>query len=109
MNRVFVTGNVTKKPGLRQTSNGKSVATLSIAEHSRNKTNFLNFTVWDKQAENCSKYLEKGQRVTISGHIDQTEYEGKYRLDLIADDVEFGERKKEQMTDVFEEELPWSE
>ena len=77
MNQVVLIGNLTKDIETRQTPNGKSVATLSIAvkrPHSE-ETDFFNVVVWDKKAEICAKYLKKGSKVGIVGYLYNNSYE----------------------------------
>ena len=79
MQKFICTANLTKAPELRETSNGKSVATLSIAINRDygDGTDYFNATVWDKQAENCAKYLDKGSKVAIVGTMQNRSYEDK--------------------------------
>lgn len=79
MNKFFCTGNLTKAPELRQTPNGKSVATFSLAvkRDYGEETDFFNIVVWGVQAENCHKYLDKGSKVGIVGQLQNRSYEAK--------------------------------
>ena len=74
INRVALTGNLTRKPELRSTQTGTSVAGLRVASNARQKTkdeervekpNYFDITVFGGQAENCEKYLEKGRGVAV--------------------------------------------
>lgn len=100
MNTLILTGRLTKDPETRQAGNS-TLSKLSIAVDRRYKTegqpdaDFFNVSVWGKQAENCGKYLVKGQAVAVHGRIQNRTYidkEGvkRYATDIIADDVEFG-------------------
>lgn len=77
MNSLQITGNLTKDVELRETPNGKSVATLSIAVKRpySEETDFFNAVVWDKKAENCAKFLKKGSKVGIVGYLYNRSYE----------------------------------
>lgn len=78
-NKAFLSGNLTKAPELRETPNGKSVATFSLAvkrDYSE-ETDFFNIVVWGKQAENCAKYLDKGSKVLVVGQLQNRSYEAK--------------------------------
>ena len=73
-NNLFIlNGNLTKAPVLRETENGKHYAFLNLAVDSGYgkdaKPDYLSVAVWGKQAENCVKYLVKGQNVSVSGPI----------------------------------------
>ena len=77
MQQYMCTANLTKDVELRTTPNGKSVATLSIAVKRpySEETDFFNAVVWDKQAENCAKFLKKGSKVGIVGYLYNRSYE----------------------------------
>ena len=103
INRVIVTGNLTRDPELRSTPGGTSVCSLRIAVNSRrrdesgqwvDKPNYFDVTVWGAQGENCSQYLSKGRPVAIDGRLNWREWEtqegGKRQaVDIIADSVQF--------------------
>lgn len=104
INRVTVTGNLTRDPELRVTPSGTSVCSLRIAVNARrkdgqtgewvDKPNYFDVTVWGTQGENCSNYLSKGRPVAIDGRLDWREWEtqeGNKRqsVDIIAENVQF--------------------
>ena len=64
MNKVFIIGRLTKAPEHRTTPNGISVTTFSVAvtrRMNREESDFLNVVTWRGLADNCAKYLVKGQ------------------------------------------------
>jgi len=86
INRVVLTGNLTRDPELRSTQGGTSVCSLRIATNSRRKDasgnwvekpNYFDVTVWGAQGENCAQYLSKGRPVAIDGRLDWREWEDK--------------------------------
>ena len=102
INRVIVTGNLTRDPELRSTPSGTPVCKLRIAVNSSRKTaegnwedkpNYFDVTVWGAQGENCATYLTKGRPVAIDGRLDwhEWEQEGNKRqaVEIIADRVQF--------------------
>jgi single-strand DNA-binding protein len=102
INRVVLTGNLTRDPDLRSTPGGMSICKLGIAVNTRKKSssgeweekpNFFRVTVFGKQAENCAQYLKKGRPVAIDGRLEWStwESEGQKResVDIIADSVQF--------------------
>ncbi|MEX2193810.1 MAG: single-stranded DNA-binding protein [Thermoleophilaceae bacterium] len=102
LNRVVVTGNLTRDPELRNTSGGTPVCSLRIAVNTRRKSgdewvekpNYFDVTVWGKQGENCATYLEKGRPVAIDGRLEWREFddrEGNKRqaVEIVADSVQF--------------------
>src|SRR3954465_9563697 len=103
INRVTVTGNLTRDPELRSTPNGTSVCKLRIAVNTRrkdasgnwiDKPNYFDVTVWGQQGENCAQYLAKGRPVAIDGRLEGREFQDKQgnnrqAVDIIADSVQF--------------------
>ena len=105
INRVVLTGNLTRDPELRSTQSGMSVCSLRIASNTRRKNqatgewedkpNFFDVTVWGAQGENCARFLAKGRPVALDGRLEWREWEdretGKKRqsVDIIADSVQF--------------------
>jgi single-strand DNA-binding protein len=103
INRVVLTGNLTKDPELRHTPSGTSVCTLRIAVNSRtkdaqgnwgDKPNYFDVTVWGNQAESCSQFLSKGRPVGVDGRLDWREWEAqdgskRQAVEIIADNVQF--------------------
>ncbi len=104
INRVVLTGNLTRDPELRSTPSGTSVCGLRVACNTRrkdasgqwvDKPNFFDVTVWGAQGENCAQYLSKGRPVAIDGRLEWREWEAKdgsgkrQSVDIIADSVQF--------------------
>lgn len=119
MNNVVLIGRLTRDPELRW-SNDLAVARFSVAVDRNGKdkgTDFPSIVVFGKQAENCEKYLAKGRKVAIQGHIQTGSYEkdGRkiYTTDVVADRVEFlewGEKKEVDQATGFEmldEDMPF--
>lgn len=81
MNKIIVTGNLTKDAELRYTQNDKAYSKFSIANNEgygeNQKTNFFNCTLWGKGAENLNRFLVKGQKVLITGRVDINDYTDK--------------------------------
>jgi single-strand DNA-binding protein len=103
INRVVMTGNLTRDPELRSLPSGMSVCSLRIACNTRrkgasgeweDKPNYFDVTVWGAQGENCARFLSKGRPVAIDGRLEWREYQtqdGQRRqaVDIIADSVQF--------------------
>jgi len=95
VNKVFVAGNITKDIELRYTSSGKAVANFTVAvnDYSSENTSFFRVTVWEKIAENCSKYLSKGSPIFVEGRLvtKSYEHEGQKRTstEIVAQNVQF--------------------
>lgn len=84
LNRVFLIGNLTRAPELRYTPNDTAVADFGLALNRsyqdssgewQEETDFVDITVWGRQAENASQYLDKGSRVFIEGRLDYQSWE----------------------------------
>ena len=101
MNKVYLIGNLTRDPELTQTTGGISVCRMSIAVGRRfsnaegtRDTDFFNITAWRGTADNCAKFLKKGNKIAVSGSIQTRNYEKNdgtkgFSIDIIADEVEF--------------------
>ena len=100
MNSVNLIGRVCNDVDLRYTPSEKAVAKFNIAVDDgygdKKKTYFIPITVFGRQAENCEKFVSKGNRIGVTGKIVTGSYEkdGRkiYTIDVIADRVEFLER-----------------
>ena len=84
LNKVLLIGNLTKDPELRYTPNGTAVTNLRIAVNRKFKdrtgelkedTCFITVTAWDKQAEICNQYLQKGRAVFVEGILQSRSWE----------------------------------
>ena len=94
---MFIVGRLTKEPELRATPNGVNVATLNVAvtrRMNREQSDFFTVIAWRGLAENCAKYLVKGQQVAVAGELRTRSYEAndgskRYVTEIQADDIEF--------------------
>ena len=103
VNRVVITGNLTRDPELRSLPSGMAVCKLRVAVNSRrkdqsgewvDKPNYFDVTVWGAQGENCATYLSKGRPVAVDGRLEWREWEAKeggkrQSVEIIADSVQF--------------------
>ena len=110
MNKIFISGNLTRDPEIRYTPNGKSMAKMGIAvrrtyrsktsDGSQPEVDFFNMTAWEKTAEFCGRYLKKGSRVLVEGRLQSYNYEGKdgtkrSGVDITVENIEFASAKTE--------------
>ena len=105
LNRIVLTGRLTRDPELRRTTSEMAVASFTIAVDDNVKgvngektTTFIGVTVWDKQADTVAKFLRKGSLVGVDGRIHQRTFERKDGtkasvIEVIANHVEFLEPK----------------
>jgi len=104
INRVVLTGNLTRDPELRSLPSGMSVCSLRVAVNTRrkgatgeweDKPNYFDVTVWGAQGENCARFLAKGRPVAIDGRLEWREWEAqdgsgkRQAVDIVADSVQF--------------------
>ena len=104
INRVVLTGNLTRDPELRSLQSGLSVCSMRIACNTRRKNNatgdwedkpnYFDVTVWGAQGENCARFLSKGRPVALDGRLEWREWQDKegnkrQSIDIIADSVQF--------------------
>lgn len=113
MNRVILTGRLTKDVDVKYTQNGKCVALFSIAVNGFKKEDvyFFNIVAWNKTAELCGNYLTKGSKVLIEGQLTTRSYEDnsgskKTVTEIIASDVEFLESKKQNEQQATMQQVP---
>ena len=117
MNKIIITGRLTKDPELKQTPNGVSVCNLSVAVNRRFKkdeADFFNVQAWRQTAEFISKYFHKGEPILIEGSMQMRNYEDKTGAkrtawELIADNVEFFGGKSEGGTSPTSAPIPTAE
>ena len=103
INRVIISGNLTRDPELRSTASGLPVLGFGVAVNDRRKNqqsgewedypNFIDCTMFGARAESLSRYLNKGTKVSIEGKLrwSQWEREGQKRskIEVIVDELEF--------------------
>ncbi|MEG0096453.1 MAG: single-stranded DNA-binding protein [Raoultibacter sp.] len=103
INRVIISGNLTRDPELRATAGGLPVLGFGVAVNDRRKNqqtgewedypNFIDCTMFGTRAESLSRYIFKGTKVSIEGKLrwSQWERDGQKRskLEVIVDELEF--------------------
>ena len=95
MNVVTLIGNLATDVDLRELEGDKRVANflLAIDRPGSEEADFVRITVWDKQAEACTRYLVKGRRVAVDGRLRSSSWEedGKRRsaIEVVARSVQF--------------------
>lgn len=107
MNKIIIIGRLTKDVEMRFTQAGKAVANFTVAvdrqfknAEGEKETDFIPVVVWGKLAENCSNYIGKGRLVAVSGRLQIRSYENnegqrRYVSEIVADEVEFLDRAKD--------------
>ena len=103
INRVVLTGNLTRDPELRSLQSGTSVCSLRMASSARrraasgewvDKPNYFSVTVWGAQGENVAKYNSKGSALAVDGRLEWREWDTeagakRQAVEIIADTIQF--------------------
>lgn len=109
LNKVFMQGRLVADPELRHTPNGVAVASFRVAvdrdfkdkNTGERQADFINVVAWRATAEFVSKFFSKGRMAIVEGKLQSRNYEDKdgnkrYALEVIADNVYFGDSKRDQ-------------
>ncbi len=111
VNKVLLTGRLTRDPELRSLASGSSVATFSVATnefrgHGKERAEYHNVVVWDRLAQVCGQYLGKGQQVAIEGRLQTRQWDDDrgtrhWKTEVVATSVEMlsGRRKRDYEAD----------
>jgi len=110
LNKVMIIGNVGKEPEMRFTPSGAAVTSFSVAVNEKftsegdqqERTEWFNIVVWNKLAEVCNQFLDKGSKVYVEGKLKTLKWQDKdeqyhYRTEVIASQVEFLSPKPEKV------------
>ena len=101
--KAIITGNLTRDPELRTTTNGASVCTFSVAVNrvykdasgeQKESVSFIDCSAWGKLGEMINQYAKKGTGVLVSGRLEQRSFEGKdgvrrSRTEIVVEDFNF--------------------
>lgn len=106
MNKVILTGRITKDLELRKTKSDKSVCEFTLATNrvGSEDADFISCMVWNQQAENLCKFQGKGSLIAVFGELrtDSYEIEGqkRYKTYVLVSNVEFLSKKTESTQDI---------
>ena len=103
INRVVLTGNLTRDPELRRTQSGMAILSFGIAVNDRRKNNqtgewedyanFIDCTMFGSRAEGVANYLAKGNKVGVEGKLRYSSWERdgqkRSKIEVIVDELEF--------------------
>ena len=109
INRVTISGNLTRDAELRQAASGMAVLGFSVAVNDRRKNqqtgewedypNFIDCTMFGTRAQSVSRFLSKGTKVAIEGKLrwSQWERDGQKRskVEVIVDEIEFMSQRQQ--------------
>ncbi|WP_293673336.1 single-stranded DNA-binding protein [uncultured Parolsenella sp.] len=103
INRVNITGNLTRDPELRATQSGTQVLHLGVAVNDRRRNpqtgnwedypNFIDCVMFGTRAEAIQRYLSKGTKVAIEGRLRYSSWERdgqkRSKIEVVVDEIEF--------------------
>lgn len=103
INRVNITGNLTRDPELRATQGGTQVLHLGVAVNDRRRNpqtgnwedypNFIDCVMFGTRAEAIQRYLSKGTKVAIEGRLRYSSWERdgqkRSKIEVVIDEIEF--------------------
>ena len=110
VNRIVLSGRLTADPRTRVAGDNKAtICTMRLAIQRRRTQGqergavFIDVTTFDRQAQNCAKYLRKGARVSIDGRLEYSQWvaddgTNRSKHEVIAQEVEFLDPAKAQTT-----------
>ena len=115
INRVIISGNLTRDGELRRTQSGMAILALGVAVNDRRRdpqtgewgdyANFIDCVMFGSRAEGLANYLTKGTKVAIEGKLrwSQWERDGKKRskIEVIADEIEFMSHERKQQSQSY--------
>lgn len=130
MNKVCLTGRLTKAPELRKTNSGKSYMQFSLAVRRPKSKNsegadadFISCQAWESTAELINTYCGKGSQLGLTGRISTRSYDDpnisgrkQYVTEVIVETIDFLESKEKaenndlpspQVLDINEDDLPF--
>lgn len=106
LNKVFLVGNLTRDPELRQTASGQAVCSFGVATNRvftdgagqrQQQTEFHNVVAWARLGEIVHQYLRKGSLILVEGRIQTRNWQDpqgqqRYRTEVIAERIQLGPR-----------------
>ena len=113
MNKILLTGNLTKDIELKVAEGGTNIVSCSIAVKGYNKddVDFINLKAFGKTAEFMSNYLKKGSKIGVEGRLSVRSYEKNNEkrtfTEVIVDRVEFLDKKQKQDDTISESDIPF--
>ena len=107
INKVMITGNLTRDPELRETASGFQVMSFGIAVNDRRKNNqtgewedyanFIDCTMFGARAASVSRFISKGSKVAIEGKLRWSQWQAqdgskRSKVEVVVDEIEFMSR-----------------
>lgn len=106
LNKVFIFGNLTRDPELRQTPGGSAVCAFSVATNrvfkdksgqKQEQVEFHNIVAWGRQAEIINQYLRKGSSILVEGRLQTRSWSDQqgvkhWKTEVVAEQIQLGPR-----------------
>ncbi len=106
LNKVFIVGNLTRDPELRQTPTGQAVCSFGVATNrffndssgqKQKQTEFHNIVAWGRNAEIVNQYLHKGSSLLVEGRLQTRNWQDPqgakhWKTEIIAERIQLGPR-----------------
>jgi single-strand DNA-binding protein len=108
VNRVILVGNAGSDPDIRETANGTAVANLSLATNrwfrqngeQKERTDWHRLTFWGRAAETVEKFVSKGHRLYVEGHLEYGSFDRDGvaipTVDVVVEDFVMLDRKGDE-------------
>ena len=108
MNKIILTGRLTRDPELRYTTSNVAVTQFSLAvtrdfknQEGEYEADFINCVAYRNLAETITKYVKKGDKLGVDGRLQIRNYDNSegnkvYVSEVIVNGIEFLEAKKEK-------------
>ena len=125
INKVMLTGNLTRDPELRATTSGTSIMSFGMAVNDRRRNsngewedvpNYVDCVMFGTRGETVARYIQKGSKVAVEGKLRYSSWESngqkRSKLEVVVDDIEFLSRSRSQSqsvasVDVYDEDIPF--
>jgi len=106
LNKVIIIGNLTRDPEVKALPSGSKVCSFGMATNrywkdkngaKQESVDYHNIVVFGRSAETAGQYLKKGSSALVEGRLqtrswDAADGQKKYRTEIVADRVQFGNR-----------------
>ncbi len=120
LNRVQLIGNLTRDPELRYTPQGTAVCSFGLATNrtwnteqgeKKEESEFHKIVAWNKLAELCSQFLQKGRKVYVEGRLATRSWTGqdggqRNATEIVIDDMILLDYQKRESSDESAESTP---
>lgn len=130
INRVNISGNLTRDPEVRTSASGSAIMHFGVAVNDRSKNartgewedrpNFIDCTMFGTRAESVSRFLRKGTKVAIEGKLrwsqwdDRKTGEKRSKVEVVVDEIELMQQRQQQETreqaptaSIYDEDIPF--